>query len=142
MSKLKLEVTENPSPDDVMAIEDGLGTSVPKGVEPRNYRPLAIFVRNSEGEIAGGLEGSTYWSWLNIRLLWISDELRGQGFGKQLVEAAEKCAALRGCHGAVVDTFSFQATDFYKKLGYEVFGTLDDFPKGERRYYMRKDKIQ
>ena len=37
-----------------------------------------------------------------------------------------------------LDTFDFQAKDFYLKHGYEVFGVLDDCPKGHKRYYMKK----
>ena len=39
---------------------------------------------------------------------------------------------------AHLDTFDFQAKDFYLKHGYEVFGILDDCPKGHKRYYMKK----
>ena len=47
-------------------------------------------------------------------------------------------AIRRGCKGAYLDTFSYQARPFYEKLGYEVFGTLDDYPTGHQRFYMRK----
>ncbi len=54
------------------------------------------------------------------------------------MQAAENEALARGCHGAYLDTFSFQAPDFYQKLGYEIYGKLDDFPKGHCRYFLRK----
>jgi iron complex outermembrane receptor protein len=44
----------------------------------------------------------------------------------------------RGCHSAYLDTFSFQAKPFYERCGYEVFGVLEDFPKGHQRFFMRK----
>jgi hypothetical protein len=47
-------------------------------------------------------------------------------------------AIRRGCHSAYLDTFSYQSRPFYEKLGYEVFGTLDDYPRGHQRFYMRK----
>jgi len=37
-----------------------------------------------------------------------------------------------------LDTHGFQAPGFYAKLGYGVFGRLDDSPKGYSRYYMCK----
>jgi hypothetical protein len=37
-----------------------------------------------------------------------------------------------------LDTFSFQAPDFYKQHGYQVFGELQDFPSGHQRYYLKK----
>jgi len=54
------------------------------------------------------------------------------------MEAAESQAKARNCHAAYVDTFSFLALDFYRKCGYEVFGTLADFPKGHTRYFLKK----
>lgn len=137
-NKFKIEISDQPPVEDVQVIEDGLSASMRDGVISRNYQPLAVFLKNADGRIVGGLEGSTYWGWLNIRLLWVSEDLRGSGHGRKLVEAAEKCAVDRGCHGAVVDTFSFQAREFYEALGYEMFGTLDDFPTGHQRVYMKK----
>jgi GNAT superfamily N-acetyltransferase len=52
--------------------------------------------------------------------------------------AAEEEARRRGCHHALLDTFDFQARSLYERLGYEVFGTLDDFPRGHQRFFMRK----
>jgi hypothetical protein len=50
---------------------------------------------------------------------------------------AEGRAVERGCHSAWVDTFSFQAPGFYRKLGYEVFGELD-YPPEHKRFFLRK----
>ena len=37
-----------------------------------------------------------------------------------------------------LDTFDFQAKEFYKKQGYVVFGKLDDCPENHCRYFMKK----
>jgi GNAT superfamily N-acetyltransferase len=102
------------------------------------YRPLAIFVRDGGGAVAGGIYGSTYWNWFAIDLFWLSKELRGQGYGDRLLAAAEAEAIRRGCEFAHLDTHSFQAPGFYLKRGYTVFGELPDFPPGHTRYYMVK----
>ena len=80
----------------------------------------------------------TQWNWLFIKLLWVSEELRGQGFGRALMSSAEQEALARGCTNIYLDTFSFQARDFYERLGYEVFGQLTDFPPGHKRYFLQK----
>ncbi|HJS86504.1 MAG TPA: GNAT family N-acetyltransferase [Acetobacteraceae bacterium] len=118
---------------------------LPRGLEDFNerqwpghqpWRPLGVFVRN-HGRIVAGLAGETYSGWLFIRYLWVSDGLRGRGIGRELMDRGERRALERGCHSAWVDTFSFQAPGFYKKLGYQVFGELD-YPPSHRRLFLRK----
>ena len=91
-----------------------------------------------EDEILGGVIGATYWEWLYVDLLWLKEEYRGRGYGHRLLVAAEEKARKRGAKNAYLDTFSFQAPDFYEQHGYEVFGELEDFPPGHRRFFMRK----
>ena len=93
---------------------------------------------SADQEIVGGLLGETYWEWFYVDLIWVKVELRGQGYGKQLMEISEAEARRRGAKNAYLDTFSFQAPGFYEGLGYEIFGELDDYPPGHRRYFMKK----
>ena len=97
------------------------------------WHPLAIFLRK-EGRIAAGLAGETYCGWLFVKYLWVSDELRGRGVGRELMARAEARARELGCHSAWLDTFSFQAPGFYEKLGYEEFGRLD-YPPGHHKHF-------
>ena len=138
MIEFKITVEENPSPAYLNVIERALVEHNEARSEPRNYTPLALFLRNAEEEIVGGLRGVTVWGWLFVSQLWVAEELRGQDFGTKLMEAAESEAKGRNCHAAYVDTFSFLALDFYQKLGYTIFGTLEDFPKGHTRYFLKK----
>jgi len=80
----------------------------------------------------------TYWNWLYINLMWLPEDLRGQGYGRQLLEMTEDEGRKRGAKYAYLDTFSFQAPEFYKKLGYQNFGKLEDFPPGHTRYFLMK----
>jgi ribosomal protein S18 acetylase RimI-like enzyme len=63
---------------------------------------------------------------------------RGKGCGKALMAQAENIARANGCIGLWLDTYEFQARGFYEKLGFEVFGTLDDHPIGQKRFFLRK----
>ncbi len=101
-------------------------------------RPLAVFVRDEAGAVAGGLVGNTMGDWLFIELFWLPETLRGGGLGARVLLAAEAEAQARGCLGAHLDTFAFQAPGLYRKLGYEVFGAVEDHPPGHRRLWMRK----
>jgi GNAT superfamily N-acetyltransferase len=97
------------------------------------------FVLQAPGEeVLGGVIGATYLGWFYINLMWIKEEFRGRGYGHQLLTLAEDEARKRGAENAYLDTFTFQAPDFYKQHGYEIFGELSDFPTGHQRYFMEK----
>jgi GNAT superfamily N-acetyltransferase len=86
----------------------------------------------------GGLIGATYWEWLHVDLLWVTADLRGCGHGGHLLALAEEEARRRGARNAYLDTFTFQAPEFYERRGYRVFGELEGFPAGHRRCFMTK----
>src|SRR5215472_14871715 len=69
---------------------------------------------------------------------WVERSLRGRGQATQLVTAAEAQAIARGCTGAFLGTFSFQARPLYEMLGYRVFGEEKDHPRGYVHYLMTK----
>jgi ribosomal protein S18 acetylase RimI-like enzyme len=71
--------------------------------------------------------------------MWIREDLRGCGYGHQLLTRLEDEARQRGARHAHLDTFSFQAPTFYQRHGYRIFGELPDYPAGHTRYYMVKD---
>jgi GNAT superfamily N-acetyltransferase len=104
----------------------------------QDYRPVAIFLRDADNAVAGGLIGNTWGAWLHVRHLWIAERLRHRGYGSRLLRAAEEEATAAGCRGAFLDTFSFQARPFYERHGYECFGELRDHPPGHSHYFMRK----
>jgi GNAT superfamily N-acetyltransferase len=133
----RLTVEDEPAKADVEVLPNGL-EAFNEGRWPQHPRwiPLAAFVR-SEGAIVAGLAGETYCGWLFIRYLWVSEDLRGRGVGRELMAQAEARARDRGCHSAWLDTFSFQAPGFYQKLGYEEFGRLD-YPPHHQRHFLRK----
>lgn len=101
-------------------------------------KQLCFVLRAPDQEIVGGVIGATHWEWLHIDLMWVREDLRGRGYGHHLLVAAEDEARQRGAKSAYLDTFSFQAPDFYKQHGYQVFGELPDFPTGHQRYYLTK----
>ncbi|MGD8997881.1 MAG: GNAT family N-acetyltransferase [Anaerolineae bacterium] len=104
----------------------------------REFQRLCFVLQSSDEEIVGGVIGEAYWGWLHVDLLWVKDELRGRGYGRRLLTLLEDEARQRGAKHAYLDTFSFQALDFYRRYGYRVFGELQDFPPGHQRYFLTK----
>lgn len=102
------------------------------------WYPVQFFVKSARGETLGGVMGAIWGGWLQVGFLWVDDTVRGQDWGTRLMDHAEAYAREHGCHSVLLDTHSFQARPFYEGRGYEVFGTLDDFPKGHKKFFLRK----
>lgn len=105
---------------------------------PSQGRPIAVLVKDGAGAVVGGLWGHTGYEWLFTQLLVVPAALRGRGIGTEIMRMAEHEAVQRGCHGAWLDTFEFQARGFYERLGYECFGALPNYPTGFSRFFMKK----
>lgn len=120
------------------AVMDGLlAFNAAHGVTPSELQ-LAITVTGERARVVGGLLARLNHGWLYVAWLWVSDEHRGRGLGTQLVERAERLAVERGCHHAHLTTLEFQSRAFYERLGYQVFGVLEDYPAPHRRYFLQK----
>lgn len=107
---------------------------------PQPRAPLHVYAADAQGGVVGGLIGRTNAvpEWLEISVIWVDEAARGQGVGRQLMQRAEDMARARGCHFARLSTANYQAPGFYEKLGYQRYGTLADFPRGETDYYYSK----
>ena len=103
-----------------------------------DWYPVAFFVKTDESEILGGLLGHIWAHWLCIAILAMREPFRGHGYGTELLARAERYALERGCTNVWLSTFSFQARPFYERLGYRLFGTLEDYPKGYSLFFMTK----
>jgi ribosomal protein S18 acetylase RimI-like enzyme len=101
-------------------------------------RSMTWVVRDTAGELIGGLAGEIRYGWLHIRLLWVNPERRGDGAGRALLDRAERVARANGMLGLVTDTSSFQAPGFYIRHGFTVIGELPDLPPGHTTYYLAK----
>lgn len=97
-------------------------------------------IKGPDGEILAGINSELYcWNVLYIDILWVKDEFRQNGYGSVLLNEIEKIAKEKGCRLIHLDTFDFQAKDFYLKHGYEIFGVLEGCPAEHKRYYLKKD---
>ena len=134
MAEIKVEKIYGPARREILK---GLLAFNKRALGKWEFKPLAITLRH-RGAIVGGLYGETYLNWMYISLFWLADEFRGKGFGSKIMRMAEKEARKRGVKNAFVDSFSFQAPGFYKKLGYREFGKLKDFPAGHSRSFLTK----
>lgn len=105
-----------------------------------NDNKSAVFTLRDKhtNKIRGGVAGYSQNQMMFIDILYVSEQLQHNGYGSMLVGKIEEEAVKRNCNQIYTDTFDFQALDFYLKLNYEVFGELDGYEKGYRRYFLQK----
>ncbi|MGV3652150.1 MAG: GNAT family N-acetyltransferase [Devosia sp.] len=103
---------------------------------------LSLALRDETSGLIAGLSGSTSYGWLLAKVLWVAPEHRGKGHGRALMAKAEAEARRRGCHGIWLDTSMPDAEGFYRRLGYETFGVLENRPGDvtpeHRRWFLAK----
>jgi GNAT superfamily N-acetyltransferase len=121
--------------DAIFTALDGASRDV---IGPAEPRLLVIPIRSDSGIVTGGLWGVTLFRWLEVEMLFVPLPMRGQGVGSALMAAAETEARDRGCLGIRVDAFSFQAGRFYEKIGFFLYGALEDCPPGHQRLFFQK----
>ncbi|MFY8112760.1 MAG: GNAT family N-acetyltransferase [Rhabdaerophilum sp.] len=104
----------------------------------RERHPLALSVRDESGAIVGGLIGELRMDYLHVDLLWIDESQRGQGAGKRLIDLAEAEARRFGATHMHLSTWSFQAPEFYRAMGFVEFGRMKDHPAGHDSIFFVK----
>lgn len=108
------------------------------GVPPYESRKLCYSAFDGD-RCVGGVTGDMAWRMLYVNLLAVDPAARGTGLGTRLLDTIERIAKEQGCIVSTLTTMSWQAPDFYRKCGYEVFGEIRDCPRpGDVKYFMRK----
>jgi GNAT superfamily N-acetyltransferase len=131
-------IEDDPRREDVALLDERLYefNAAASGVDDGRW--LAIFVRDGSGSIVAGLHGWTWGGTGFVRALWVHEKLRRRGLGARLLAEAEAEARRRGCHQMHLDTHSYQAPAFYRRLGYDVIGELPGWPGDDVRVFLRK----
>lgn len=135
---MDFEITDEIKEQDKNTIYQGLLEYNLTKIEDKSPKDLGIYFQDDTGKKLAGLIGNTHGNWLFVKYLWVSEELRGQNIGSQILKQAEKTAKERGCKYAFLDTFSFQAPLFYQKYGYQEVFVLEEYPVTGKRYYFTK----
>jgi ribosomal protein S18 acetylase RimI-like enzyme len=77
-------------------------------------------MKNENGKLIGVLIGYTMHEEVYVDDLWVDENYRGNGYGKELMESVEEKFKNKGYNNINLYTKEFQAPYFYKKLGYEL----------------------
>lgn len=126
-----MKIIQSSEKSDVQFIHDCLyefnlsktGGEKQKIVLPDTPERKAFVVYPDDGkEPVGGLayhlaeEGRVF----DVDFLWISEVLRGKGMGAELLSLAKKEAEKLDCEAIELFTNSFQAPEFYPKMGFSL----------------------
>ena len=114
---LNITYESAPQPDELATVRAGLSAYNRQHAPDDAYQPVTLFVRNAQGTIVGGLLGGTFWHWLYVEILWLSEEIRAYGYGRRLLAEAERMAVERDCIAVQLDTMSFQPSAFMSAMG-------------------------
>jgi GNAT superfamily N-acetyltransferase len=133
-----LEVHDNVPADLARIVDDGLGTANERAAPIKEVRKLACFARAADGAVIGGAVGRTWGECCNLQQLWVDQAQRKAGLGTRIVRRFEEAARSRGCRTFYLDTFSFQAPGFYRKLGYAPVLEIAGYAPGIVCYTMMR----
>ncbi len=129
---------ESPAPEDLQAIEDGLERHNLSAAPLGEVKPLAVLARDASGRLIGGATGRWWGACCELLQLWVDESHRSQGVGSRLVREFEAQGRSRGCRIFYLTTLSYQAPDFYRRLGYVALAEITGYPLGIAKYLMHK----
>ena len=100
---------------------------------------FGVFVRSGseKGELLGGAKGILHWNWFYLTHLWVREDRRSQGLGREILNRLITEGRVKKFSGIYVDTFSQDAVRFYKRAGFQVIGAIPRFVNGFDRTYLK-----
>ncbi|MEO8401724.1 MAG: GNAT family N-acetyltransferase [Gammaproteobacteria bacterium] len=135
----KIVYEDNHSAEDTQILYSGLATHAKKMVAMQPIETFSYLIRDENNKLLGGCIGAICYGSLHIDTLWIAEQIRGQGYGMQLMQLALEHGLTHACTFATVNTMSWEALDFYKKLGFQVEFKRSGFQKNAVFYFLRKN---
>jgi len=138
----RIELTWSPTDAEFAVIFTALERETAPVTGPCRIEPMALLLRDLDGQIVGGLWGRIVYAWLVIEMLVVPPHLRGTGAGTALIAGAEAAARSRGCTGIHLTRLDFQAPAFYERLGFSTFGVQQDVPPGHSCSYLLKRLVE
>lgn len=133
-----LTISEQPDARDIQQLDDFIYEYNAARTGIADARLLTIILRDDKNEIVAGLHGWTWGRCCEVKILWVHEQWRGKRLGTRLMATAETEARARGAAKMVLSTHSFQAPEFYRRLGFEEVGRITDYPLGHQSIFLEK----
>ena len=105
-----------------------------------NYSDCSFHIEE-DGKIIAGIVAVSTADTLEIDYLYVEESHRGKGVGSMILSEIEARAEKAGIHRILLNTYSFQAPDFYRKNGYEEILEINPcFDQYSQHYFIKKLK--
>ncbi len=137
---MNLEIRQNKLSDEIKRkIFQGFARQAitPKEIDGLNEDPISFEIVNA-AEFVGAIVVQLFWNQLHIKYLFVAENYRGQGLARQLIDHALEFGKKRGCQFAFVETMSFQAPDFYQKMGFVIEFSRPGYAENTTFHYLKK----
>ena len=141
MKEEKVTIISEMSPEDAQMMSAQLrnfNIEQSKGLSTKPETSINLTLKSGKGDVVGGIRSRAFYQSLTIDFLWIDENYRKRGYGKELMLRVEELAKNQGCISANTMTYSFQAPQFYEKLGYKIAGTFEEYPDDIRKFFLEK----
>ena len=135
---MNVEIASDPTKQQIAELKRGLRDYNSEFVSNEST-PVRAVVTDDSDQVIAGIDSIAHWGKVHVGILWVDADHRGKGLGVRLMRWAEEQGRAIGCHAVVVDTLSFQAPGFYRKLGYTQFGATRNYEGGHGKFYFEKE---
>ena len=131
----RFKVTQG-TKEDAKTIDEGLDRFCDRFVAPNEKAdiPLNRKLVDKEGNIIAAVDADES---TDINGVWVEESYRNQGIGTYLLGVIEREAKEKGTYLFIANACDWNI-DFFRKNGYAVRGTLEDYPKGHTAYEIEK----
>lgn len=124
--------------EQVEDIEDRLNTFDETYIHYKMNGCIQLGIEEDRKLIAGLDACVTAFRILYVTTVFVDENYRRKGYGKQLICEMEKRAVGMGVNTIRIDTFSWQGKEFYEALGYEIVGSYENATDGYAEFFFLK----
>ncbi len=104
----------------------------------KNARLWGFFIKN-QGEVLGGAVGHLWLGAIRVDRLFVQEQIRNQGYGKELLKTVEEYGSQHGANFIALETLSFQnSLEFYLHNGFHIVYEEKSYSNGIVMYHLRK----
>jgi GNAT superfamily N-acetyltransferase len=92
-----------------------------------------------KGKIIAGIVAESIFDSLDIEFHFVDEKHRDEGLGTKLLKHVEDIAKANNLKRILINTYSFQAPEFYKQHGYKAVGSYNPCFGEFEQFFLKKE---